>query len=87
MNRTLKKSLWLLLALTVESIALILSRTLHLPESVAMPLTMSLWMLVIFPFMKQWMPGVTFAQWGIAVLVGALSTGLIFLAFARLGWE
>ena len=87
MNRTLKKSLWLLLALTVESIALILSRTLHLPESVAMPLTMSLWMLVIFPFMKQWMPGVTFAHWVIAVLVGPLSIGLIFLAFARLGWE
>jgi len=82
-----KNSLWILLALAAEIIAVILSRTLHLPESVAMPFTMTLWMLLIFPFMKQWMPGVTFAQWVIAVLVGALSIGLIFLAFARLGWE
>ena len=87
MNRTLKQSLWLLLALTVESIALILSHRLHLPESLAIPLTMSLWMLVIFPFMKRWMPGVTFAQWVVAVLVGAISIWLIFLVFARLGLE
>jgi Na+-transporting NADH:ubiquinone oxidoreductase subunit NqrB len=63
-----------------------LCRTLHLPESVALPLTTGVAMLALFPFMKRWLPKVTFVQWVIVVVVGALSTGLIYFAFRQLGW-
>lgn len=82
----MKNYLWLLLALVVDCVAIMLSRTLHLPESVAMSLTTGVAMLALFPFLKRWLPKVTFAQWVIVVVVGALSTGLIYFAFSKLGW-
>ena len=79
--------LWILLALALQIIVVILSRKLHVPEFVAMPLAIAVWMLALFPFMKRWMPKTTFAQWAIAALIVTISNGVISFFIARLGWE
>ncbi len=83
----MNRFLWLGLAVMVEIIGLAVGKAFHLSESATVGLGAVPAFLVLFPFMKRWMPQTKFRHW---VLVAALSVffaWLLYFAVGKLGWN
>jgi len=80
----MKKLEFLALALIVEIIGLALGRFLGLSQFATIALSAVPAMLVAFPFMKRWMPKVTFKQWVFTVGLSWLVAWPFYVAVAKL---
>lgn len=83
----MKKFLWLGLALVVMIIGFAVSRALHLSEFASFGVAVCPALLAAFPFLKRWMPQISFTLWVLTVALIALFYWLLHFAFARLGWS
>ena len=77
--------LWLALAFLVAVGGVLAGLRLGLSREATVTLTLIPMFLVMFPFMKQWMPKAKFAHWALLVVIGAAVTWLLFLVFSRFG--
>ena len=64
----MSRYLWSVLAGVLMAICVAVSRALRLPIYATMPLSLSVRMLAMFPFLKKWMPKTTFTRWTRQVL-------------------
>ncbi len=76
---------WLVLAFLVAVIGVLVGRLLGLSREVTVSLASIPMFLVMFPFMKPWMPKMKFAYWALAIAIGEVVSWLLFLAFSRFG--
>jgi hypothetical protein len=80
----MKKLEFVALALLVDIVGLVLGIRLGLPQFGTIALSAAPAMLVAFPFMKRWMPKVTFKQWLFTVGLCWLVAWPFYVAFAKL---
>lgn len=76
---------WLALAFLVAVIGVLVGRLLSLSPPTTVTLAAVSSSLVSFPFMRRWMPKVTFSLWAIATAIGAAVAWLLYLGFSRFG--
>ncbi len=74
---------WLVLAFMVALISVFVGRLLRLSPAVAVGLTAVTSSLVMFPFVKRWMPKTSFTAWAIGTVIGAAIAWLLYLGFSR----
>lgn len=77
--------LWLGLAIVAAVVGVVIGRVLNLSPPVTVTLAAVPAFLVLFPFMKPWMPKAKFAFWLIAAVISTAVAWLLYLGFSRFG--
>ncbi|HKP38362.1 MAG TPA: hypothetical protein VJT71_15995 [Pyrinomonadaceae bacterium] len=78
---------WLLAAFGAEIVCILISRKLHLPNFASTVFTTLPALLLLFPFLRRWMPRTRFRHWALATVIGSVFVGAAFFLLARLGWN
>ena len=71
---------WLVLTFLVAMVAVVVCRRLGFSQETTATLAAIPTLLVLFPFVKRWMPKTNFAYWAIGVVFAAGVSWLLYLA-------
>ena len=72
---------WLALAFLVTVVGVLVGRLLGLSGEATVVLATVPMFLTLFPFLKPWMPKLSFAYWALTIAIGAAVSWLLFVAF------
>lgn len=73
--------LWLVLVLVVAIVSVLVGRLLGLSRDAIAAISFIPTTLVLFPFMKQYAPKLTFPVWVLSTVIGGAVAGVLFYAF------
>jgi len=76
--------IWLVLALLVAVMGVLVGRLLGLSLETTSILAAIPMFLMLFPFLKPWMPKLKFAHWALSIAIGGAVSWLLYLAFSGL---
>ena len=79
--------LWLALAFLVGMVAVIICRRLGFSQETTATLAGIPTLLLLFPFVKRWMPKTNFAYWAIGVGFAAGVSWLLYLALSGVSFK
>jgi len=78
---------WLALAFLVAMAAVLVCRQLGFSQETTATLAAIPTLLVLFPFVKRWMPKTNFAYWAIGVVFAAGVSWLLYLALSGVSFK
>ena len=78
---------WLVLAFLVAMVAVVICRRLGFSQERTAILAAIPTLLVLFPFVKRWMPKTNFAYWAIGVVFAAGVSWLLYLAVSGVSFK
>ena len=78
---------WLALAFLVAMVAVIICRRFGFSQETTATLAGIPTLLLLFPFVKRWMPKTKFAYWAIGVVFAACISWLLYLALSGVSFK